>query len=224
MIYSSRSCVLQSLFRGLIYAANMVSGYVWTVIAIGLFFAGTIMGYIVFHQPQDGPASVNQHHMRQMMSDPQIMDQWHHAMINDRHSMNRWMGKMLQDPDFQQQYMGSWMMMNDRHIMHNLRHALPQPSPQVPAVQTDNVSILVNSWKYGSPETYSPPVISILSGTSVMWTNEDVVMHTVTDLGGVFDSGFIEASGIWTYAFSVDGTYDYFCTLHPWMRGTVIVT
>ncbi|MFB5635734.1 MAG: plastocyanin/azurin family copper-binding protein, partial [Nitrosopumilus sp.] len=62
------------------------------------------------------------------------------------------------------------------------------------------------------------------SGTTVTWTNEDFVIHTVTDKENSFDSGFIQAGKTWSYQFEKPGELDYFCTLHPWMQGTVTIT
>lgn len=60
-------------------------------------------------------------------------------------------------------------------------------------------------------------------GITVKWINKDDVYHTVTSSGGLFDSGHIAAGEIYEYTFDSAGTYDYVCTLHSGMTGTVIV-
>jgi len=40
---------------------------------------------------------------------------------------------------------------------------------------------------------------------------------------GVFDSGIFKPGGNWTYKFEKAGEFTYFCTVHPWMEGTVVV-
>jgi len=75
---------------------------------------------------------------------------------------------------------------------------------------------------------FNPPQITIPAGTTVVWTNIDTVIHTVTsgtreNPDGLFDSGDIPEGGTFTYTFDEPGTYDYFCIPHPGMEGTVIV-
>jgi len=75
---------------------------------------------------------------------------------------------------------------------------------------------------------YIPSVVSISAGESVTWVNEDSAFHSVTsgfydapiDL---FDSGHMDPFDSYTLTFDESGNYDYFCTLHPWMQGKVIV-
>ena len=72
---------------------------------------------------------------------------------------------------------------------------------------------------------YLPQAITIVIGVNntVTWVNSDDVPHTVTSSGGSFDSGNINSGQSWTYTFTAPGTYPYFCSYHPWMKGTVIV-
>jgi plastocyanin len=75
---------------------------------------------------------------------------------------------------------------------------------------------------------YDPPQITVPAGTTVVWTNLDEVIHTVTsgtreNPDGLFDSGDIPAGGTFSYTFDEPGTYQYFCIPHPGMDGTVIV-
>ena len=71
---------------------------------------------------------------------------------------------------------------------------------------------------------YSPPTITVVIGVNntVTWVNNDQAPHTVTDTG-VFDSGNMNTGQSWTHTFTTPGTYEYHCTYHPWMKGTVIV-
>jgi nitrite reductase (NO-forming) len=71
---------------------------------------------------------------------------------------------------------------------------------------------------------YSPQTITVVIGinNTVTWTNNDNTAHTVTDTG-VFDSGYINPGQSWSYTFTTPGTYQYHCSIHPWMTGTVIV-
>jgi len=75
---------------------------------------------------------------------------------------------------------------------------------------------------------YTPSKIVIKQGGSVTWVNEDVAFHSVTsgyydEPSEIFDSDYLDPEESFTFIFENIGTYDYFCTLHPWMKGQVIV-
>lgn len=76
---------------------------------------------------------------------------------------------------------------------------------------------------------YDPMIIDITVGTTIVWDNVDNTVHTVTsgkppaDIDGIFDSEMMTAGGIFEYTFTDAGTFDYYCTFHPWMVGTVNV-
>lgn len=70
---------------------------------------------------------------------------------------------------------------------------------------------------------YTPARLEIAAGTTIEWRNQDVVAHTVTAEGGGFDSGLIEPGSTWRHTFREPGTYSFFCTPHPFMKGVVVV-
>lgn len=77
---------------------------------------------------------------------------------------------------------------------------------------------------------FSPSVLHVSPGTTVEWKNADQVSHTVTNgnpsdnqTGTIFDSGLIAPGKDFTFTFKDAGTYNYFCQVHPWMMGEVIV-
>ena len=75
---------------------------------------------------------------------------------------------------------------------------------------------------------YIPSNIVVEKGKSVTWLNEDSSFHSVTsgfypEPSGLFDSGHLDPYQSYTLSFDDLGTYDYFCTLHPWMKAQVIV-
>ena len=75
---------------------------------------------------------------------------------------------------------------------------------------------------------YIPSSIVVEKGKSVTWLNEDSSFHSVTsgfypEPSGLFDSGHLDPYQSYTLSFDEIGTYDYFCTLHPWMFAQVIV-
>ena len=69
---------------------------------------------------------------------------------------------------------------------------------------------------------YDPPTLTVKPGDSVTWINKDPYPHTVTAMGA-FDSKEIGADRKWTYVARKPGRYDYICTLHPNMKGTLVV-
>src|SRR5579885_1682099 len=81
-----------------------------------------------------------------------------------------------------------------------------------------------------SNNCFDPNVINVTPGTTVEWKNNDKVSHTVTSgspsdnqTGTIFDSSLIAAGKDFTFTFNNPGTYNYFCQVHPWMTGQVIV-
>jgi plastocyanin len=71
---------------------------------------------------------------------------------------------------------------------------------------------------------FQPSRIEITAGTTVAWTNTDAVQHTVTAVDRSFDSGNLAPGTTWQYTFTKPGTYQFFCAVHPFMKGMVIVT
>ncbi|MGB6464087.1 MAG: plastocyanin/azurin family copper-binding protein [Nitrosotalea sp.] len=76
---------------------------------------------------------------------------------------------------------------------------------------------------------FDPASLSVKVGTTVIWTNQDAASHTVTSgdpnagPSGTFDSSLIKPGDTFKHAFTTAGTTSYFCTVHPWMTGKVIV-
>ena len=81
-------------------------------------------------------------------------------------------------------------------------------------------------------ECYVPSSISINEGDTIIWFNDDIAVHTVTSgtpadgPDGLFDSSLILAGESFSVSFEgfESGQYDYFCMVHPWMTGEVLVT
>lgn len=76
---------------------------------------------------------------------------------------------------------------------------------------------------------FQPSYLTILVGDTVNWVNDDVAAHTVTSgspqdgPSGVFDSSLVMGGTVFSHTFEEPGTYPYFCLVHPWMIGSVIV-
>jgi len=71
---------------------------------------------------------------------------------------------------------------------------------------------------------FSPVTLTVTTGTTVKWTNKDGMTHTVTSDNALFDSGNIATNGVYSYPFANAGTFTYHCSIHPTMKGTIVVT
>jgi plastocyanin len=98
------------------------------------------------------------------------------------------------------------------------------------ASNSSSVSIVRGASSPSVSKTYYPSPLTITRGTMVVWTNKDSSLHTVTSglpeqgsVGDLFDSGIISPEETFSYTFDKPGTFDYSCTLHPFMHGQVIV-
>lgn len=71
---------------------------------------------------------------------------------------------------------------------------------------------------------FSRPDETMVVGTTMRWTNDDSVNHTVTADDGKFDSGNLSKGDTFSYTFNEPGTYTYKCSIHPsQMQGTITV-
>jgi len=71
--------------------------------------------------------------------------------------------------------------------------------------------------------SFKPPKVTVHVGDTVLFVNDDGDAHTVTADDKSFDSGGLDTGDTWTRTFTKPGTYTYFCALHPYMKGEVIV-
>ena len=110
--------------------------------------------------------------------------------------------------------------------------------PDVNANSEFFVSNTIGSYNLGCEldnSCFEPYILNISVGDSVTWTNNDDAIHVVVSRdpnltsmkyledGELFDSGFLKTNESFSYIFNQEGTFGYFCTLHPWMNGYVLV-
>jgi len=113
----------------------------------------------------------------------------------------------------------------------------PEPEPVVKTPEPTSMTLTVSIPKgVGVPgcettqECYSPYEITVATGTTVTWINDDTTVHTVTSgkitegTTGLFDSSIFTSGKFFEFTFNDAGTYDYFCNVHPWMAGIVNVS
>jgi amicyanin len=87
------------------------------------------------------------------------------------------------------------------------------------ADKASTVQVSIFNYKFDA-ETVTVPV-----GTTVTWTNKDEIPHTVASSDQAFPaSPGLDTGDTYSYTFTKPGTYSYYCTLHPFMKGKVVVT
>ena len=98
--------------------------------------------------------------------------------------------------------------------------AMPQASvaPPAPAAPVAGDAIAIDNF------AFVPATLTVKAGGTVTWTNHDEDPHTVVAGGGAFRSPAMSAGGTYSYTFAAPGTFDYVCSIHPFMHGTVVVT
>jgi plastocyanin len=70
---------------------------------------------------------------------------------------------------------------------------------------------------------FSPGSLTIHVGDTVTWTNAGPSSHTATANNGSFNTGVLAKGASASHTFTSAGTFSYFCTIHPFMHGTIVV-
>jgi plastocyanin len=71
--------------------------------------------------------------------------------------------------------------------------------------------------------TFTPERTTVKAGTTVTWINRDDIPHTVTSTTRLFKSRALDTDDKLSFTFTTPGTYEYFCSLHPHMKATIVV-
>jgi len=72
-------------------------------------------------------------------------------------------------------------------------------------------------------DAFAPAVVHVRAGEKVTFVNSDDETHTVTSDTAVFDSGRLDEKQRYVYTFTKPGSYAYHCTIHTFMKGTIVV-
>ena len=70
---------------------------------------------------------------------------------------------------------------------------------------------------------FAPQRIVVQAGTTVTWINADDAPHTVASSAKLFKSNALDTNDKFSFTFTTAGAYEYFCSLHPHMTGTIVV-
>ena len=112
--------------------------------------------------------------------------------------------------------------------------ATPAKTTKTPA-KTSEVTIQITKGSSNEGcdkgnKCYSPYEAKVSVGGTVTWVNKDTATHTATSgiiangPDGKFDTSLIPAGGKFSQKFDTADSYDYFCMIHPWMKGKVTVS
>ena len=71
--------------------------------------------------------------------------------------------------------------------------------------------------------TFNPKQVTVKAGDTVTWVNHDDIPHTVTSKTMAFRSKALDSDDKFSFTFTAPGSFDYFCSLHPMMTGTIVV-
>jgi plastocyanin len=71
--------------------------------------------------------------------------------------------------------------------------------------------------------TFKAATITVPMGTTVMWENDDDIPHSIVEATGKFHSAALDTEDKYSFTFDKAGTFEYFCGLHPFMKGKVVV-
>jgi plastocyanin len=92
---------------------------------------------------------------------------------------------------------------------------VPEAGQNETGAEAEIIDVEIRDYKY------VPESLTVNVGQTVRWTNYDNVLHDV--VGSGIESEYLKQGETFTYTFEQEGTYDYICTIHPWMEGKVIV-
>ena len=72
--------------------------------------------------------------------------------------------------------------------------------------------------------TFTPQTLTVKAGTTVTWTNKDDIPHGIASDDNAFKrSPARDTDDSYSFTFTTPGTYKYFCYVHPFMKGTIVV-
>jgi glucose/arabinose dehydrogenase/plastocyanin len=118
---------------------------------------------------------------------------------------------------------------NNVHNIANNNNTMTSAN-QAATYNTPFVSIVKDASDSSTQKPYDPSLLNVTTGTTVKWTNNDSVPHTVTEGTATiysstnkFDSGIFGPGQTFEHTFDKPGNVKYYCSIHPFMSGEVIV-
>ncbi len=96
--------------------------------------------------------------------------------------------------------------------------SMPGMSVTAPAAPVSGDQVNIDNF------AFVPAKLTVRAGSTVTWTNHDEEPHTVAASDGTFHSPGMGTGATFSHTFAAAGTFDYVCSIHPMMHGTVVVT
>jgi plastocyanin len=105
------------------------------------------------------------------------------------------------------------------HGMPGMDHMGSPAATQAAVPTADPNQVIIKNF------AFNPPTLTVPRGTTVTWINKDGDAHTVSAAGTkpLFKSPPLDTGDMFSFVFKDPGTYAYFCSVHPFMKGTVVV-
>jgi plastocyanin len=88
---------------------------------------------------------------------------------------------------------------------------------QIVAASADDSNVGIDKF------AFMPATLTVKPGATVTFENHDGTIHTVVGVGGIFRSKALDTNDKFSVAFDKPGEFAYFCSLHPYMKGKIIV-
>jgi plastocyanin len=98
-----------------------------------------------------------------------------------------------------------------------LQLALLAPPAVAEPAATNGTEVKIDNFTFG------PQRVTVRPGTTVTWINQDDIPHTVVSTSLAFRSKVLDTDDKFSFTFTTAGTFEYFCSLHPHMTGTIVV-
>ena len=105
----------------------------------------------------------------------------------------------------------------ERRASRTWRLVMPAGTPARVAHADGDPTDTISDFKF------SPASLTIHVGDTVTWSNAGPSPHSATANDGSFDTGLLQKGASGSHTFSQPGTFTYFCTIHPFMHGTIVV-
>jgi plastocyanin len=110
----------------------------------------------------------------------------------------------------------SWCNDDDRGMHIIVKYESSPVNSAVTSTASQN-SVAIQNY------AFNPSTLTIQKGANVTWTNYDSVQHNVVSDSSAFSSPLLNKGDTYTHQFNDSGSFSYICSIHPYMKGTIVV-
>jgi len=97
------------------------------------------------------------------------------------------------------------------------QNASPTSAGSLPSTQSGEVKVTIANF------SFDPASLTITTGTTVTWTNNDTAPHNIAGDDGTLGSNSLAKGEAFSFAFTKPGTFSYHCGVHPSMKASITV-